>query len=182
MSKDFDIFGHTVPSGGLGPGAIGGGGGVAGRGRCRTDTVGAETGEEEEGGYIARVRQGWSFEGAIVVKMDAKEFGGDRVGFGVIEERESGDEKIKVRAKVVFDSEVIYHQCKGDVTCHERRDGRDRELRFGKNRGRKDAEKEVGFAGRVGLDDGVKMEVGKDRVRESSRGPQALFPLSISHS
>ncbi len=47
-----------------GSGAIGGGG-LEGRGRGGTDTVGAKT--YEEGGDIARVRQGESFEGAIMV-------------------------------------------------------------------------------------------------------------------
>ncbi len=37
----------------------------------------------------------------------AKEFGGDRVSFDVIEKGESGDKKIKVRALVVLDSKVI---------------------------------------------------------------------------
>ena len=55
-----------------------------------------------------------------MVKGEAKEFGGDRVGFGVIEEGESGDKEVKVFAMVVFDSKVINHQRKdyvtGDVT------------------------------------------------------------------
>ena len=55
-----------------------------------------------------------------MVKGEAKEFGGDRVGFGVIEEGESGDKEVKVFAMMVFDSKVIYHQRKdyvtGDVT------------------------------------------------------------------
>jgi hypothetical protein len=52
--------------------------------------------------------------------LETKEFGGDRVGFGVVKEGKCGDEKVKIFAKVVFDSEVIYHQRKdyvtGDVT------------------------------------------------------------------
>ena len=55
-----------------------------------------------------------------MVEGEAKELGGDRVGFGVIEEGESGDEEVKVFAMVVFDSKVINHQRKdyvtGDVT------------------------------------------------------------------
>ena len=50
-----------------------------------------------------------------MVKGKAEKFGGDRVGFGVIE-GESGDEVIKVFAMVVFDSKVINHQRKDDVT------------------------------------------------------------------
>ncbi len=42
--------------------------------------------------------------------MKAKEFGGCRVGFGVIEEEEMSQENM------VFDSEFIYHQRKDDVT------------------------------------------------------------------
>jgi hypothetical protein len=37
------------------------------------------------------------------------------VGFGVIEEGESGDEEVKVFAMVVFDTEVIHHQRKDNV-------------------------------------------------------------------
>ena len=51
-----------------------------------------------------------------MVEGKAEKFGGDRVGFGVIEEGESGDEVIKVFAMVVFDSKVINHQRKDDVT------------------------------------------------------------------
>ena len=55
-----------------------------------------------------------------MVKGKAEKFGRDRMGFGVIEEGESGDEEVKVFAKVVFESKVINHQRKdyvtGDVT------------------------------------------------------------------
>ena len=51
-----------------------------------------------------------------MVKGKAEKFGGDRVGFGVIEEGESGDEVIKVFAMVVFDAKVINHQRKDYVT------------------------------------------------------------------
>jgi hypothetical protein len=40
---------------------------------------------------VPGVRQGKSFEGAVMVEGEAKKFGGDRVGFGVIEEGESGN-------------------------------------------------------------------------------------------
>jgi hypothetical protein len=70
------------------PGTIGGGG-VDGRGRGRADTVGAKAGKE--GGNVTRVRQEESVGGVVVVKVEAKKFCGDRVGFGVIEEGESGD-------------------------------------------------------------------------------------------
>jgi hypothetical protein len=101
------------PSGGLeGPETIRGGG-VDGRRRGRADTVGAKAGKEVRN--VARVRQGESFEGAVVVNSEAKKLGGDRVGFGVVEEGESRDEEVKVIAKVVFDSKVINHQRKDDV-------------------------------------------------------------------
>ena len=50
-----------------------------------------------------------------MVKGEAEKFGGGRVGFGMVEEGESGDEEVKVFAKVVFDSKVINHQRKDDV-------------------------------------------------------------------
>jgi hypothetical protein len=61
------------PSGGLGGPGSKGGGGVEGRGRGRTDPVGAKAGEK--GGDIARVRERESFEGAVVVKGKAEKFG-----------------------------------------------------------------------------------------------------------
>ena len=88
--------------------------GIDGGGRGRTNPVGAKAGKE--GRDIPRVRERESFEGAVVVKGKAEKFGGDRVGFGVIEEGESGDEVIKVFAMVVFDSKVIYHQREDNVT------------------------------------------------------------------
>ncbi len=48
-----------------------------------------------------------------MVNGKAKEFGGDRMSFDVIEKGEGGDKEIKVRVLVVLDSKVIYHQ---DVT------------------------------------------------------------------
>ncbi len=50
-----------------------------------------------------------------MVKGKAEKFGGDRVGFGMVEEGKSSDEEVKVVAKVVFDSKVINHQRKDDV-------------------------------------------------------------------
>ncbi len=38
------------------------------------------------------------------------------MGFDVIEKGEGGDKEIKVRALVVLDFKVIYHQVKDDVT------------------------------------------------------------------
>jgi hypothetical protein len=75
------------PSGGLGGPGSKGGGGVERRGRGRTDPVGAKAGEK--GGNVPRVRQGESAEGAVVVEGKAKKFGGDRVGFGMVEEGKS---------------------------------------------------------------------------------------------
>ena len=51
-----------------------------------------------------------------MVDSKAKEFGGDRMSFDVIEKGEGEDKEIKVRALVVLDSKVIYHQGKDDVT------------------------------------------------------------------
>ena len=68
-----------------GSGTIGGGG-IDGEGRGRTNPVGAKAGKE--GRDIPRVRERESFEGSFVVKGKSEKFGGDRVGFGVIEERE----------------------------------------------------------------------------------------------
>ena len=44
-----------------------------------------------------------------MVNGEAKEFGGDRVSFDMVEKGEGGDKKVKVRALVVLDSKVIYH-------------------------------------------------------------------------
>ena len=49
-----------------------------------------------------------------MIEGEAEKFGCEGVGFGVIESREARDEKGKVGGVVVFDSEVIYHQDKGD--------------------------------------------------------------------
>ncbi len=51
-----------------------------------------------------------------MVNGEAKEFGGDMMSFDVIEKGEGGDKEIKVRALVVLDSKVIYHQGKDDIT------------------------------------------------------------------
>ena len=64
-------------------------GGIDGGERGRTNPVGAKAGKE--GRDIPRVREREGFEGAVVVKGKAEKFGGDGVGFGVIEEGESGD-------------------------------------------------------------------------------------------
>jgi hypothetical protein len=118
-----------------------------------------------------------------MVKGEAEKFGGDRVGFGMVEEGESGDEEVKVFAKVVFDSKVINHQRKDDVAgdvAEETRGGDLVKAVGGKVREKTvlgqlacllqsvhrfvDAEKEVGFAGGVRLDEGGKLKVGEDRV------------------
>ena len=108
-----------------------------------------------------------------MVNGEAKEFGGDRVSFDVVEKGEGGDKKIKVRALVVLDSKVIYHQGKDDVTrdVTEETGGGGLVETMRRKMGEKtglgelacllksvhrliDAEKEVGFAGGVGLDEG----------------------------
>ena len=111
------------------------------------------------------------------------------MGFGVIEEGESGDEEVKVLAKVVFDSKVINHQRKDDVAgdVTEETGGGGLVEAVGGKMGEKtvlgqlacllqsvhrfvDAEKEVGFAGGIRLSEGVKMEVRQDRVGEKVSG------------
>jgi hypothetical protein len=108
-----------------------------------------------------------------VVNGEAKKFGGDRMGFDVIEKGEDGDKKIEVRALVVLDSKVIYHQGKDivtrDVTEETGGGGLVEAVRrkMGEETGLRelacllksvhrliDAEKEVGFAGGVVLDEG----------------------------
>ncbi len=44
---------------------------------------------------------------------EAEEFGGDRVGFGVIECGKAGDKKSQVGGVVVFYAEAVYHQDEG---------------------------------------------------------------------
>ncbi len=68
----------------------------------------------EKGGNIAGIGDGESAGRAVVRKGEAKEFGCEGMGFDVIECGQAGDEKSKVRGVVVFDTEVIYHQDKGD--------------------------------------------------------------------
>ena len=58
------------PSGGLGGPGSKGGGGIDGGGRGRTDPVGAKAGKE--GRNILRVREGESFEGAVVMEGEAE--------------------------------------------------------------------------------------------------------------
>ena len=49
-----------------------------------------------------------------MIEGEAEKFGCEGVGFCVIESGEARDEKGKVGGVVVFDSEVIYHQDKGN--------------------------------------------------------------------
>ena len=124
-----------------------------------------------------------------MVNGEAKKFGGDGMGFDVIEKGEDGDKKIEVRALVVLDSKVIYHQGKDDVTrdvteetgggglveAARRKMGEETGLRelacLLKSVHRLiDAEKEVGFAGGGRLDEGSKLEVGEDRGGEEVGG------------
>ena len=108
-----------------------------------------------------------------MVNGKAKKLGGDRMSLDVIEKGEGRDEEIKVRALVVLDSKVIYHQGKDDVTrdVTEETGGGGLVETMRRKMGEKtglgelacllksvhrliDAEKEVGFAGGVGLDEG----------------------------
>ena len=120
-----------------------------------------------------------------MVKGETKKFGRDGVGFGVVEEGEGGNKVVKVFAMVVFDSKVIYHQRKDNVTGNvtEETGGGGRVKAVGGKVGEEtvlgqlacllqsvhrfvDAEKEVGFAGGGRLDEGEKLKVREDRVRE----------------
>ncbi len=56
-------------------------------GRCRTDPLGAKAGKE--GSDIPGIREGESFEGAVMVNVKAKKFCRDGVGFSVVEEGKS---------------------------------------------------------------------------------------------
>jgi hypothetical protein len=49
-----------------------------------------------------------------VIEGEAEEFGGQRVGFAVIQSREARDEIGEVRGVLVFDAEVVNYQDKGD--------------------------------------------------------------------
>jgi len=120
-----------------------------------------------------------------MVKGETTKFGRDGVGFGGVEEGEGGNKVVKVFAMVVFDSKVINHQRKDDVTGDVTKETGGGSLveAVGGKMGEKtvlgqlacllqsvhrfvDAEKEVGFAGGGRLDEGVKVKVREDRVRE----------------
>ena len=124
-----------------------------------------------------------------MVKGETKKFGRDGVGFGVVEEGEGGNKVVKVFAMVVFDSKVIYHQREDNVTGNvtEETGGGGRVKAVGGKVGEEtvlgqlacllqsvhrfvDAEKEVGFAGGVRLNEGVKTKMGEDRVGEKMGG------------
>ncbi len=108
-----------------------------------------------------------------MVNGETKEFGGDRMSFDMVKRGEGGDKKVKVRALVVLDSEVIYHQGKDDVTrdvTEETEGGGLVEAvrgKMGEETGLRqlacllksvhrliDAKKKVGFAGAVVFDEG----------------------------
>ncbi len=76
------------------------GGGIAGGHTERT-----KTSEKVRG--VAGVRDGDGFGRAVVEDGEAKEFGSDGMGFGVVKGRETRDKKVKVRAKRVFDAKVV---------------------------------------------------------------------------
>jgi hypothetical protein len=56
---------------------------------------------------VAGVRDGESFGRAVVRDREAKKFGGDGMGFGVVEGRKARDEKVKVRARRILDAKVV---------------------------------------------------------------------------
>ncbi len=68
----------------------------------------------KEGGDIAGVGDSEGAGRAVVIEGEADKFGCDGVSFTVIEGGEARDEKGKVGGVVVFDTEVNYHQDKGD--------------------------------------------------------------------
>ncbi len=56
---------------------------------------------------IAGVRDGEGFGKAVVGDGEAKEFGSDGMGFGVVECRETRDKKVEVRAVRILDAKVV---------------------------------------------------------------------------
>ena len=56
---------------------------------------------------VAGVRDSEGSGRAVVGDGEAKEFGSDGVGLGVVEGRKTRDNKVKVRAKRVFDAKVV---------------------------------------------------------------------------
>jgi hypothetical protein len=68
----------------------------------------------EEGGDVTGVGYSEGAGGAVVIEGEAEEFGGEGVGFAVIQGREARDEIGEVRGVLVFDAEVVNYQDKGD--------------------------------------------------------------------
>jgi hypothetical protein len=56
---------------------------------------------------IAGVRDSEGSGRAVVGDREAKKFGGNGVGFGVVKGRETRDKKVEVRAVLILDAEVV---------------------------------------------------------------------------
>jgi hypothetical protein len=170
------------PSGGLGgPGPVGGKN-VDGGGGCGANTVRTKAGEKR--GDVARIRERESASRAVVVQSKAKKFGRDGVGFAMIKRGKTRDEILKVIEMVVFGTEVIYHQDKSDRTRDVAEKARSSgfEETVGSKVGDEsvlgelarllqfvhrfvDAEKEVGLAQGVSLNEGL-----EEKAREDGAG------------
>ena len=95
--------------GGTGPVGWGGvyeGGGSGG------NTKGTKA--SEESGDIAGIGDSECVLGAVVMEREAEKFGGDGVGFDVVQGGQARDKKSEVRGVVVLDAEVVHDQDKGN--------------------------------------------------------------------
>ncbi len=68
----------------------------------------------EKSGDIAGIGDSESVLGAVVLEREAEKFGGDGVGFDVIEGGKARNKKGEVGGFVVLDAEVVHDQDKGD--------------------------------------------------------------------
>ncbi len=95
------LWGAQWGTGGPGSRRRGGvdGGGIAGAHR--------EIEDEREGERRSRVRDGEGFRKAVVGDGEAKEFGSDGMGFGVVKGRETRDKKVEVRAVRILYAKVV---------------------------------------------------------------------------
>ena len=68
----------------------------------------------EESGDIAGIGDSECVLGAVVMEREAEKFGGDGVGFDVVQGGQARDKKSEVRGVVVLDAEVVHDQDKGN--------------------------------------------------------------------
>jgi hypothetical protein len=80
--------------------------GVYGWGIAGGHTERTQTDEKVRGVAGGRDGEGWG--GAVVGDREAKKFGGDGVGFSVVESRKTRDKIVEVRAERVFDAEIVH--------------------------------------------------------------------------